>query len=136
MVREVIPWGKLFQVAAKAQQHAYAPYSKFRVGAAAWIEGGQISLGCNVENASYGLSVCAERNAIGRAIAELGNRRLLGMAILTESAQPSPPCGMCRQVMFEFAGRDIPVRSRNLLGHERRYRLNRLLPAAFSKKYL
>jgi cytidine deaminase len=136
MAREVIPWSKLFEAATVARRHAYAPYSRFLVGAAVWVEGGGIYSGCNVENASYGLSVCAERNAIGRAVCELGKPRLLAVALISQSKPPSPPCGMCRQVMAEFAQGDIPVRCRNSGGDERRYRLSRLLPAPFSRQYL
>lgn len=136
MARSKIPWAQLFEAAAKAREHAYAPYSSFRVGAAVLTEGGQIFSGCNVENASYGLSVCAERSAVFRAVCELGKRKLLALAIVTDTRTPSPPCGMCRQVMAEFAGPDLPVRSRNLRRAEKRYRLGRLLPDAFSSAYL
>jgi len=136
MARSKIPWARLFEAATQARQHAYAPYSSFRVGAAALTEDGQIFSGCNVENASYGLSVCAERSAIFRAVCELGKPKLLALAIVADTRTPSPPCGMCRQVMAEFAGPDLPVRSRNLRGREKRYRLGRLLPDAFSSAFL
>jgi cytidine deaminase len=136
MPRKAIPWPELFDAAAEARRHAYAPYSKFEVGAAVYVEGGQIAAGCNVENASYGLSVCAERNAIACAIARYGRRKLLAVAIVTDTAQPSPPCGVCRQVMGEFATPDLPVRCRNLRGREKRFTLRQLLPHAFSSEYL
>src|SRR5258708_4404733 len=121
MAREVIPWRELFEAAVQARSHAYAPYSSFAGGAAGYVEGGQIAAGCNVENASYGVSVCAERNAIACAIARFGPRKLLAVAIVTEGAEPSPPCGVCRQVMAEFANGDLPVRFRNLRGREKRF---------------
>ena len=136
MPRKAIPWPELFAAAASARANAYAPYSKFEVGAAVYVEGDQIASGCNVENASYGLSVCAERNAIACAISRYGRRRLLALAIVTDTPEPSPPCGVCRQVMAEFAKPDLPVRCRNVEGKERRFTLGRLLPHAFSSRYL
>lgn len=133
---ERIPWEELFEAALRARLRAHAPYSKFCVGAAVLVEGGEILAGCNVENASYGLSVCAERNAIGRSVSTLGRRKLKAVAIVADTAPPSPPCGMCRQVMAEFADPDLPVRCRNLRGKEKRYVLGKLLPNAFSREYL
>ena len=136
MARQIIPWAELFNAAIEARSHAYAPYSGFAVGAAVYVEGEQVASGCNVENSSYGVSVCAERNAIACAIARAGPRKLLAVAIVTEGAEPSPPCGVCRQVMAEFANGDLPVRCRNLRGREKRFKLRQLLPHAFSKTYL
>lgn len=130
-----IPWAQLIEQATQARERAYAPYSKFKVGAAALFETGFISAGCNVENSSYGLALCAERNAIGHAVAQ-GHSRLLALAIVTDSAEPCPPCGMCRQVMAEFARPDVPVVSRTLDGKERRSSVGALLPEAFSKDFL
>ncbi len=134
---ETIPWDELFKAASTWRERAYAPYSKFQVGAAALFEDGTISAGCNVENASYGLAVCAERNAIGRAVGD-GKRTLKAMAVVVDSHEPCPPCGMCRQVMAEFAapGMDIPVRMRDLQGREASYSLAELLPHAFTKTFL
>jgi cytidine deaminase len=136
MPRTKIPWPQLFDAAAEARKRAYAPYSKFRVGAAALVEGGEIFTACHVENSSYGLSVCAERSAVFRAVAALGKRKLVALAIVTDTRTPSPPCGMCRQVMAEFADSHLPVRARTLRGREKRFRLGRLLPDAFSSAYL
>ncbi len=136
MPRQGIPWSDLFAAASQARRRAYAPYSKFAVGAAAYFEGGKISSGCNVENSSYGISVCAERHAVGCAISQFGKRRLLAMAIVADSAPPSPPCGACRQVMAEFARGDLPIRSRNLRGREKRFTLRQLFPNAFSNAFL
>ena len=132
MRRRSIPWSLLFEAAIAARRRAYAPYSRFAVGAAALFDDGQISAGCNVENSSYGLSVCAERHAIGCAIARFGARRLLAIAIVGGGEQPPPPCGACRQVMAEFGGGDLLVRCRTLRGKEKRFTLRRLLPEAFS----
>jgi cytidine deaminase len=136
MPGKAIPWSEMFDVAAEARRHAHAPYSGFAVGAAVYAEGGGIFFGCNVENSSYGLSVCAERNAIASAIANAGRRKLLGVAVVTSGPEPSPPCGACRQVMAEFGSADLPVRCRNLAGRERRFALGKLLPDAFSKRHL
>ncbi len=136
MARQVIPWAELFNAAIEARSHAYAPYSGFAVGAAVYVDGEQVASGCNVENSSYGVSVCAERNAIACAIARLGARKLLAVAIVSESAEPSPPCGVCLQVLAEFAGGDLPVHCRNLRGKEKRFKLRQLLPHPFTKTYL
>ena len=136
MARQVIPWAELFNAAIEARSHAYAPYSGFAVGAAVYVDGEQVASGCNVENSSYGVSVCAERNAIACAIARLGARKLLAVAIVSESAEPSPPCGVCLQVLAEFANGELPVYCRNLRGKEKRFKLRQLLPHPFTKTYL
>jgi cytidine deaminase len=97
----------LIAAAKRASQHAYSPYSRFRVGAAALGKSGAIAAGCNVENASYGLTICAERNAIFQCVAR-GARRIRAIAIYTPTPEPTPPCGACRQVLREF-GDDIDV---------------------------
>ncbi len=98
--------------ALRARDRAYAPYSRFLVGACALVERGDGVLtlvdGCNVENASYGLCICAERTAISAAVA-LGYQKLIAIAVATASSPPSPPCGMCRQVIAEFAGDDETI---------------------------
>ncbi len=131
---DAIPWEQLFQAASAARANAYAPYSKFQVGAALWLTSGEIISGCNVENASYGLALCAERNAIGQLVARLGRREVAACAIVADSAEPTSPCGMCRQVLAEFSdkGRTLQVRSRTLANKEARYTIGELLPHAFT----
>lgn len=97
-------------MAQGAAQHAYAPYSKFFVGAALLFDDGSIVTGCNVENMSYGLTSCAERNALFRAISERGpGRRIAAIAVANRNGMASPPCGACRQVMSEFVTADAVV---------------------------
>jgi cytidine deaminase len=94
----------LLKLAREAQQNAYAPYSKFRVGAAVLLENGEIFTGCNVENASYGLTNCAERSAIFAAVSRLGgaNVKIRALAVVNDRDMPCSPCGACRQVIAEF----------------------------------
>ena len=133
--KRAIPWAELFAAASAGRKKAYAPYSRFAVGAAVLCDDGSIIAGCNVENASYGLAVCAERNAIARMVLE-GKKRLEAVAIVVDTPTPTPPCGMCRQVMREFGGEEVPVRSRNLQGKEDRSTLGALLPHAFTRDFL
>lgn len=123
----------LVAAARAAQQRAYAPYSKFRVGAAIEAEDGTIFTGCNVENASYGLTICAERVAIGTAVTA-GARRFRRAVVVSESDPPAAPCGACRQVLSEF-GLDLELL---MVGaaHERRATLRDLLPLAFGPEQL
>lgn len=130
-----IPWEQLFESARKVRERAHAPYSRFPVGAAVLFADGSVVTGCNVENSSYGLSVCAERSALAAAVAQ-GLGRPVAVAIVVDTPSPCPPCGMCRQVMTEFAPPSLPVRSRNLQGDEARYTLGELLPHAFTRDFL
>jgi cytidine deaminase len=125
-------WDELAEAALKARRAAYAPYSRFRVGAALLTAKGEIITGCNVENATYGLCVCAERNAMATAVAER-QRAFAAMAIATGASPPSPPCGMCRQFMAEFCV-DLPLLLINDKGERVRTRLGKLLPGAFRWK--
>ncbi|MCA8968190.1 MAG: cytidine deaminase [Planctomycetes bacterium] len=98
----------MLDAARVAADFAYAPFSGFSVGAAARTSTGELLTGCNVENSSYGLTICAERVAVFRAIA-MGARSIAAIAIFTRTSEPSTPCGACRQVLAEFAGDDLPV---------------------------
>ena len=121
---------ELLQAAGEAADRAYAPYSNFQVGAALLTPDGRIFLGCNVENASYGLTVCAERNAIFSAVSQ-GMREFTALAIIAQPADhPAPPCGACRQVLHEF-NPDLPIISATLSGERKIYKLSQLLPEAF-----
>jgi cytidine deaminase len=100
----------LMDAAREAAAHAYAPYSRFRVGAALLFDDGSVVTGCNVENVSYGLTSCAERNALFRAVSERGaGRRIVAIAVTNLNGKASPPCGACRQVLSEFAVADALV---------------------------
>jgi cytidine deaminase len=117
-----------------AMEHAYAPYSKFRVGAALLTPDGTIIAGCNVENAAYPAGTCAERTAIGAAVVQ-GQRQFTHVVVATEAASPTPPCGICRQVLREFAP-DCDVISVTRSGQEAHWSLAELLPFAFESSKL
>jgi cytidine deaminase len=121
----------LAEAARAAAARAYCPYSHFRVGAAVLAEGGRIFAGCNVENASYGLTICAERNAVFQAVAQLKDPLVIrAVVIYTPTPEPTAPCGACRQVINEF-GPDVEIRSICDGPRDLRFRLSELLPAAF-----
>lgn len=122
---------QLLNAAREAAAHAYAPYSKFRVGAALLFDDGAVVTGCNVENVSYGLTSCAERNALFRAISEHGpNRKIAAVAVTNLNSKPSPPCGACRQVLAEFAAPDAQIHFSGNNGVETRP-LKEMLPFQF-----
>jgi len=121
---------ELMVEAERAREQAYAPYSRFPVGSAVLTRAGRVILGCNVENASYGLSVCAERNAVWKAVSE-GERDLVAIAITARQGHGAPPCGSCRQVLQEFAPK-IMVCWRDGRGRLLKRRLPQLLPVPFA----
>jgi len=125
---------KLITEAGKARERAYAPYSNFQVGAAVEGESGDIYIGCNVESASYGLTVCAERVAIWKGIS-CGEKRFKQIAVVVDTEELTPPCGVCRQIIWEFCG-DVPVILSNLHGNTETVRMTELLPRAFDSKFL
>jgi len=124
---------RLVEAARAAQQQAYCPYSHYRVGAALEAEDGRIFVGCNVENASYGLTNCAERSAVFAAVSA-GARRFRRIVVATDSEPPGPPCGACRQVLAEF-GAELEVESVGPT-QSKRWRIAELLPDAFLKELL
>ena len=124
----------LVTAARHAREHAVAPYSGFKVGAALLTADGRVYGGCNVENASYGLTVCAERVALLKALSE-GERAFAAIAVVADTESPTPPCGPCRQLLWEYCG-DIPVVLANLTHIAAEHRLAALLPHPFDGRLL
>ena len=124
----------LIAAALGVRKNAFAPYSKFLVGAAVEDSAGGIHTGCNVENATYGLTVCAERIAIFKAISE-GVRKFTRVVVAADTENLTPPCGACRQILWEFCG-DVPITLVNLKGKTETYQLKELFPKAFDASYL
>jgi cytidine deaminase len=120
---------RLVEAASAVRANAHAPYSKFTVGAAVLDRRGRVHVGCNVENASYGLSVCAERHAIAAAVSA-GEEQIEALAVVTDTDPPSAPCGACRQVLVEFG--DFPVILANPSGERTVTSVGQLLPDAFT----
>lgn len=125
---------ELIDAAIAVRENAYAPFSEFRVGAALETEDGEVIDGCNVESASYGLTVCAERVAIWKAISQ-GKKKIKHIAVVADTEDLTPPCGVCRQIIWEFGG-DIPVILANLKGKIEVVQMKDLLPRAFDTKFL
>jgi cytidine deaminase len=122
----------LIQAAIEARKQAYAPYSNYAVGAALLADNGRFYSGCNVENSSYGLTMCAERTAVGKMVSD-GVRKIEAIVVCTENA--GSPCGACRQVLAEFAG-DVPVWLVDADGNGRETTLHTLLPDHFAPEHL
>ena len=124
----------LITAAIAVRENAHATFSKFKVGAAVQDDTGRIHTGCNVENATYGLTVCAERVAIFKAISE-GVRRFTRVAVVADTDTLTPPCGACRQILWEFCG-DVEIVLSNLSGKSETLRLSTLFPRAFDASFL
>ena len=125
---------ELINKAKNAREHSYSPYSRFKVGAALKTNNGMVFTGCNIENSSYGLSICAEREAIFKAISA-GERDLDTIAVVTDSNKLITPCGACRQVMWEFS-KDMTVVVANLKGEKKVFKIKELLAHPFGKDTL
>jgi cytidine deaminase len=125
---------QLAEAARSARFRALAPYSRFRVGAALETASGEVVTGCNIENASYGLTLCAERVALVKALSE-GIDAFTRVVVAADTVSPTPPCGPCRQLLWEYCG-DIEVVLVNLERETARYRLSELLPLPFDSRQL
>jgi cytidine deaminase len=125
---------RLVDAARAAREHAVATFSGFKVGAALETDDGTIVTGCNVENATYGLTICAERVAMFKALSE-GHRRFRRVAVVADTDAPTPPCGACRQILWEFGG-DLEVVLANLRDTTGTHRLGALLPLPFDARLL
>lgn len=124
----------LISAARQARDHAQAQYSGFKVGAALELPDGTIISGCNIENATYGLTLCAERVALVKALSE-GHTAFARIAVVADTAAPTPPCGPCRQLLWEYCG-DIEIIMANLKGPTARHQLSELLPMPFDDRLL
>jgi cytidine deaminase len=124
----------LISAALKAREHAHAPFSKFRVGAAVEDARGRIHTGCNVENATYGLTICAERVAVFKAISE-GAREFKRVVVVADTETLTPPCGACRQILWEFCG-DVELVLANLKGKSETLRLGTIFPRPFDSSFI
>jgi cytidine deaminase len=123
---------ELMNKAIEIRERAYVPYSKFKVGAALLTKSGKVYTGCNIENAAYPVSLCAERVAIFKAISE-GETDFVEMAVVADTERPVPPCGSCRQVMSEFFDSDMNVYLTNLNSNTMTVKMEELLPFSFQK---
>ncbi len=124
----------LIEAARRAREHAHAPFSNFKVGAALEANDGTVITGCNIENATYGLTMCAERVAMFKALSE-GHRAFRRIAIVADTDDPTSPCGPCRQILWEFGG-DLEVILANLQQEKGRHHLKDLLPLPFDARLL
>lgn len=126
---------ELLKLAIQAREQAYVPYSNFKVGAALASEDGQVFLGCNIENAAFSPTNCAERTAVFKAVSE-GIRKFSALAVVADTEQAVTPCGVCRQVLAEFCDPQMPIYLGNLRGDLVETTLEELLPGAFTAKEL
>jgi len=124
----------LIEAAKKAREQSVAPFSRFLVGAAVKTDSGKVYTGCNIESASYGLTVCAERVAIWKALSE-GERNFAELAVVADTETLTPPCGTCRQIIWEFA-RNATIVFANLNGQSETFHMAELLPRAFDARFL
>jgi cytidine deaminase len=124
----------LLHAAIEAREHAHAPFSNFKVGAALETEDGRIYTGCNIENATYGLTLCAERVAVFKAVSE-GARKFKRIAVAADTATLTPPCGACRQILWEFCG-DAELTLVNLEGKSETIRMKDIFPRPFDASFL
>src|SRR5215813_10716950 len=122
-------------MARQARKHARAPYSKFKVGAVVECADGRTFTGCNVENSSYGATLCAEQVALAKAVSE-GAREFTRVAVIADTSLPVPPCGACRQVIFELCGGEVDVVMANMSGQFVIRKAIELLPAPFDQSFL
>ena len=132
--RDIRDASDLVAAARRARENAAAAFSHFKVGAALESADGTVFTGCNVENATYGLTVCAERVAMFKALSE-GHRAFKSVAVVADTADPTPPCGACRQILWEFGG-DLEVFLANLTEHKGTFRMKDLLPLPFDARLL
>lgn len=127
---------RLLKAAISARKNSHSPYSKYKVGAALRLKSGEIFSGCNIENASYGGTVCAERVAIWKAVSELGAIEVAEIVVVTDAKEAWPPCGFCRQVLSEFANNKTVVHTAGLKGIQKTFKFSELLPEAFHPEFL
>lgn len=126
---------ELIERAKTARLSAHAPYSNFAVGAALLVADGRVFAGCNIENSTYSLTMCAERVAIFKAVSE-GAREFLKIAVVADHIRPTPPCGCCRQMIWEFASDETDVILANLSGDVQKFKIKDLFPNAFDASFL
>lgn len=127
---------KLYEAALKAQKHSHAPYSNAHIGAAVLMTDGSVFSGCNVENASYGGTVCAERTAILKAVSEGAKKEIKEVLVVSNAEKPWPPCGFCRQVIAEFATEKTLIHTTNNAGVIKTFTFPEIFPEAFTPKHL
>lgn len=127
---------RLKKLALDARKHSYSPYSKARIGAALRMKDGSVHTGCNVENASYGGTVCAERVAIFKAVSEGAKGPVVEICVASGAVEPWPPCGLCRQVLAEFATPDTVITAVNPKGRAISYLFSEIFPQAFTPAHL